>query len=284
MENLNPHKQKLESLKKTFETELKTYEGINSDYHLTRFLTARDNNLKKTVEMLKNYFLYRKKYNYTKIKKYNISKFLKEIKNLLKWDFYNYDKDFRPLFIHRAHISNFIKLTKKYPTEIFIKFFIHKMERLKNIILPICSEMKNSQVKGLVLIFDLKNNNPFSFLKKEFKTNFKPLIDIAQNNFPETISKIFIINAPKLFSMFWAVVKMWLTKRTKKKIVLSNSHLREKFLEIVHEELLPTFLGGSCTYELFEGPGPWKREVECSRDRGEFYMRKRDLVKKWYGE
>ena len=284
MEKKEEINKKIKALQEIFAEDLKNYPGINSEFHLTRFLTARDNNLKKTQEMIKNYFQYRKKYNYNEIKNKNISKFLEESKDLFYWQFYNFDKNFRPLFINKVNIKKFILLTKKFSLEILIIFFIHAMERLKNIILPICSEMKKSQVKGMVLIFDLKNNGALSLLKNEVKKHFKPMIQIAQDNFPETIEKIYIINAPKLFSMFWAIVKLWLTQRTKNKVSLSNDGKIKELLELVHEEYLPVFMGGKCLKGINDAPGPWKFEVDKSIKESRFCMEDKSIVKKWYGE
>ena len=43
----------------------------------------------------------------------------------------------------------------------------------------------------------------------------KPATEMAQNYYPEMLGRMFIINAPVLFTGIWAIVKMWLDDKTK---------------------------------------------------------------------
>jgi len=65
--------------------------------------------------------------------------------------------------------------------------------------------------------------------------------------FPETMSKMFIINCPMFFSASWRLIKGWLDPRTAAKIeVLSNKKEAErKLLELVDKDQLPSDYGGS---------------------------------------
>ena len=48
------------------------------------------------------------------------------------------------------------------------------------------------------------------------------LFSVGQSKFPESISKIFIMNAPSLFSGAWAILKTVLEERTRNKIIITN--------------------------------------------------------------
>ena len=39
--------------------------------------------------------------------------------------------------------------------------------------------------------------------------------DLAQDNYPEILGNMFILNAPFLFTGIWAIVKMWIDEKTK---------------------------------------------------------------------
>ena len=56
---------------------------------------------------------------------------------------------------------------------------------------------------------------------------------VAQENYPEILGKMFIINAPMLFSGVWAVIKPWIDEKTRNKITIIGSGFKEKLLEIV---------------------------------------------------
>lgn len=64
--------------------------------------------------------------------------------------------------------------------------------------------------------------------------------------FPETMSRMFIINCPRFFSASWRLIKGWLDPRTASKIdVISNKdQARKKLLELIDEDQLPSDYGG----------------------------------------
>jgi len=64
--------------------------------------------------------------------------------------------------------------------------------------------------------------------------------------FPETMCKMFIVNAPGYFSATWRVVKGWLDARTASKVeVISNRATMEKrLLEYIDADQLPSDYGG----------------------------------------
>lgn len=78
--------------------------------------------------------------------------------------------------------------------------------------------------------------------------------------FPETMSKMFIVNCPMFFSASWRLIKGWLDPRTAGKIeVLSNKdQAKKKLLELVDEDQLPSDYGGKGpdTKETLKGAIP----------------------------
>ena len=64
--------------------------------------------------------------------------------------------------------------------------------------------------------------------------------------FPETMSKMLIVNAPTFFSATWRLIKGWLDPRTANKIeVISGKAACEKrLLELVDTDQLPEDYGG----------------------------------------
>lgn len=64
--------------------------------------------------------------------------------------------------------------------------------------------------------------------------------------FPETMSKMFIINCPRFFSASWRLIKGWLDPRTASKIevISSKKEAVAKLLELIDEDQLPSDYGG----------------------------------------
>ncbi len=43
----------------------------------------------------------------------------------------------------------------------------------------------------------------------------KPASSMAQDNYPEMLGNMFIVNAPFLFTGIWAIVRVWIDYKTK---------------------------------------------------------------------
>lgn len=65
--------------------------------------------------------------------------------------------------------------------------------------------------------------------------------------FPETMSKMVIVNAPMFFSATWGIIKGWLDPRTANKIsvISSRSSWEKKLKELVDVDQLPSDYGGT---------------------------------------
>ena len=65
--------------------------------------------------------------------------------------------------------------------------------------------------------------------------------------FPETMSKMLIVNAPTYFSATWGIIKGWLDARTAAKIevISSRSTMEKRLLEFIDSDQLPKDYGGT---------------------------------------
>ncbi|XP_065846872.1 uncharacterized protein [Euphorbia lathyris] len=104
---------------------------------------------------------------------------------------------------------------------------------------------------------------------KNFTKSARELITLLQNtvgdNYPQTLCRMFIINAGPGFKLLWNSVKSFLDSRTVSKIHVLGNKYQNKLLEIIDKSELPEFLGGSCTCAgeggcMRSDKGPWKDE------------------------
>ncbi|XP_048319425.2 phosphatidylinositol/phosphatidylcholine transfer protein SFH11 isoform X3 [Ziziphus jujuba] len=92
---------------------------------------------------------------------------------------------------------------------------------------------------------------------------FMEIQKIDSNYYPETLHRLFIVNAGSGFRMLWKALKAFLDVRTLAKInVLGYNYLND-LLEVIDPSNLPNFLGGNCTCSDYGGcllsdKGPWK--------------------------
>lgn len=82
------------------------------------------------------------------------------------------------------------------------------------------------------------------------------------------MGQLVIINAPASFTWVWSITKRWLAQETVDKVDILGSNYRDKLLDLVDEESLPSILGGSCYCGeegenrtgqncVTSGAGPW---------------------------
>jgi hypothetical protein len=80
---------------------------------------------------------------------------------------------------------------------------------------------------------------------------------ITQDNYPEQLGQLCIVNAPWTFTAAWSIIKGWLDEKTRAKIQIVGGKPLKTLLQYIDEENIPDFLGGKCTRLLEEDHGPW---------------------------
>uniref|UniRef100_A0A7S3V239 CRAL-TRIO domain-containing protein n=1 Tax=Aplanochytrium stocchinoi TaxID=215587 RepID=A0A7S3V239_9STRA len=93
-----------------------------------------------------------------------------------------------------------------------------------------------------VIIFDLKG---YSYKEHGNKLSLflvQILIQIVQEQYPQRMRKIYITNAPYLFNMLWNIIKVWMEKDLKEKIVIVKN--METLKELIDEDVLEERFGG----------------------------------------
>jgi hypothetical protein len=101
-----------------------------------------------------------------------------------------------------------------------LRYYIYGYERLLHVIFPHLTKQSGKHIEQSVTILDLDGLAFSTIISKraEIQQFLKLTSAIAQDNYPEIMGKLYIINAPMLFNMLWAVVKGFLDEKTVKKI------------------------------------------------------------------
>eukprot|EP00298_Acanthocystis_sp_HF-20_P009668 c18437_g3_i4.p1 GENE.c18437_g3_i4~~c18437_g3_i4.p1 ORF type:complete len:137 (+),score=57.88 c18437_g3_i4:298-708(+) len=79
-------------------------------------------------------------------------------------------------------------------------------------------------------------------------------IDIAKNAssqidqmYKECLGKVLVVNAPRVFSMIWALMKPWIAERTVQKLMLVNATANKDLGNVIEKKSWPKYLGGEQT-------------------------------------
>ncbi|XP_075999333.1 SEC14-like protein 1 [Genypterus blacodes] len=230
-----------------------THKGkIPKDQHVLRFLTARDFNLDKARELLCQSLLWRKQHQVD---------FLLDSweRPLLLRDYYtagwhHHDRDGRPLYVLRLGQMDTKGLVRALGEEALLRQVISiNEEGLRR-----CEE--NTTVFGRPIscwtcLVDLEGLNMRHLWRPGVKALLR-IIEVVEANYPETLGRLLILRAPRVFPVLWTLVSPFIDENTRKKFLVYAGNDYQGaggLVDYIDREIIPDFLGGDCMCDVPEG-------------------------------
>lgn len=171
------------------------------------------------------------------------------------------DKEGRPVYIEQIGKVDAQKLMECTTLERYLKFHVLEFERTINLKFPACSLAIESHVHSSTTILDVDGVGMKNF-NKQARDLLIAIQKIDSANYPETLYRMFIVNASPGFKLVWNTIRGLLDNKTAAKINVLGTNYQSKLLEIIDANQLPTFFGGTCTCAeeggcLMSDKGPW---------------------------
>ncbi|XP_011083650.1 phosphatidylinositol/phosphatidylcholine transfer protein SFH6 isoform X2 [Sesamum indicum] len=233
------------------------------DYHvMLRFLKARKFRIEAAKVMWANMLQWRKDFGADTIMEDLDFKELNEVQQYYPHGYHGVDKDGRPVYIERLGMIDLDMLLQITTVDRFVRYQVQEFERTLASRFPACSVVANRHIDSSTTILDVQGLGIMS-LGRPVIDFIKLVQKIDNDNYPETLHRMFIINAGPGFRLIWNTVKPLLDPDTTSKIQVLGSKYQGKLLEAIDESELPEFLGGCCTCAIEGGclrsdKGPWK--------------------------
>lgn len=153
-----------------------------------------------------------------------------------------WDRDGTPLFIDRIGSIDVPTCMARIEESEFVNYSIFKEEYFERLCIESERRMGKQQYQA-TLIVDVANLSMRHWHTVGFHV-FKSCVFIHDHYYPERLKVAHVINAPKIFSILWKVVKTFLDPNTRSKVRIYGHTPTEDLLKQVPSENLPKCYGG----------------------------------------
>lgn len=230
------------------------HEGKVPDYQtLLRFLRARDFSIEKAASMLQESLQWREEHR--------IDDILGEYKTPVVVEKYfpggwhHHDKDGRPLYILRLGNMDVKGLLKSVGEDELLKLTLHICEEgLK--LMKEATKLFGKPIWNWCLLVDLDGLSMRHLWRPGVKALLR-IIETVEKNYPETMGRVLIVRAPRVFPVLWTIVSAFIDENTRSKFLFFGGpdclHIEDGLEHYIPTEKIPSFLGGSCITMIHEG-------------------------------
>ncbi|XP_074647763.1 SEC14-like protein 5 [Tubulanus polymorphus] len=230
-----------------------THKGkIPRDTHILRFLKARDFNVEKAREMLCHSLAWRKLHSIDRL--LDTYKPMQVLEDYYAGGWHYYDKDDRPLYILRLGQMDVKGLIKAVGEEGILKhvLFINEegIRRAEK-----ATRIRGHAVSACTCIVDLEGLSMRHLWRPGIKALLR-IIETVEANYPETMGRLLIVRAPRVFPVLWTLISPFIDENTRKKFMIygGNDYQGQGGLaDYINPEFIPDFLGGDCYCDVPEG-------------------------------
>ncbi|KAJ3197532.1 hypothetical protein HK101_002835 [Irineochytrium annulatum] len=230
----------------------------HDDHLLLRFLRARKFQLPLAKQMFIACEDWRKEYGTATLRDTLEFPEYPIVKKFYPRYYHKTDKLGRPLYVEKFGVLDVTQLFSVTTDERMLKNHVYEYEKLVQYRLPACALKAGRHLEQSCVIMDLKGVSLSMF--PSIYGIVKKVSSIAQDYYPEMLGKMFVINAPMLFSGVYSVCKPMLDEVTVNKIYIMGSNYKSQLLEFIDADCLPEYMGGTCKCEggcENSDVGPW---------------------------
>uniref|UniRef100_A0A8D2QR55 SEC14-like protein 2 n=1 Tax=Zosterops lateralis melanops TaxID=1220523 RepID=A0A8D2QR55_ZOSLA len=108
------------------------------------------------------------------------------------------------------------------------------------------SEKLGKKVEMVMMVYDCEGLG-LKHLWKPAVDTYGEILAMFEENYPESLKRLFIVKAPKLFPVAYNLVKHFLSEDTRRKVVVLGSNWKEVLQKYIDPAQIPVEYGGTMT-------------------------------------
>ncbi|NXY11075.1 S14L2 protein, partial [Pteruthius melanotis] len=108
------------------------------------------------------------------------------------------------------------------------------------------SEKLGKKIEMVMMVYDCEGLG-LKHLWKPAVDTYGEILAMFEENYPESLKRLFIVKAPKLFPVAYNLVKHFLSEDTRKKVVVLGSNWKEVLQKYIDPAQIPVEYGGTLT-------------------------------------
>ncbi|CAK4082869.1 unnamed protein product [Aphanomyces euteiches] len=217
------------------------------DATLLRFFVARNRDEEEAFKMLKKSMEWRLNVDMPDIMSGPAlcSEKLEAIRKYNPQGFHKTSKAGHHIYIERTGYMDVPKLLEICTQDEVVRAHTQKVEYQFHVM---ALHQEEKPMPRIIIIYDLGKIG-FNTFRAEVFTAIQTITSLNQNHYPETLHKVYIVNAPYFFYAIHKMIEVFLPEVIRNKIGFCASP--DELLDVVDADNLPAFLGGTC--ECFPG-------------------------------
>ncbi|KAI5933206.1 SEC14-like protein 5 [Manis javanica] len=230
-----------------------THKGkIPKDEHILRFLRARDFHLDRAREMLRQSLSWRRQHQVDLLLQTWRPPALLEEFYAGGWHYH--DIDGRPLYILRLGHMDTKGLMKAVGEEALLQHVLSVNEEGQKR----CegnTKQFGRPISSWTCLVDLEGLNMRHLWRPGVKALLR-MIEVVEDNYPETLGRLLIVRAPRVFPVLWTLISPFINENTRQKFLIysgSNYQGPGGLVDYLDKDVIPDFLGGECMCNVPEG-------------------------------
>ncbi|XP_078316638.1 SEC14-like protein 5 isoform X2 [Crassostrea virginica] len=239
----------------------KTHKGkIPKDAHILRFLRAREFSVEKAREMLVHSLAWRKLHNIDKLlETYSPCEVLLQY---YSGGWHYSDKDGRPLYVLKLGQMDVKGLMRSVGEEAILKHVLYVNEEglrradeaTKSRGYPVRSD-DGLFPSACTCIVDLEGLSMRHLWRPGIRALLR-IIEVVEANYPETMGRLLIVRAPRVFPVLWTLISPFIDENTRQKFMFYGGNDFQDpggLRDFIDEKYIPEFLGGPCYCDVPDG-------------------------------